>query len=211
MNLFGWAVPDAQGWIPHVEFLSKNFVGVCTDLNPERIPDFLITSLRFLRRPNRRKFVVVAAYMQEVDYVDHITRELVRQNVIAIDADRLAGVFNDLTLNAIGLMLARWQLVFHEARHFVQCEVPGIELISEDILLKIARRNSVIGKIAKKRMRAYLSHSPEARAKEADAVTIEILAVLMLHKTISDQEFDYKAVREVLLASDDVSRFLEVL
>ena len=115
------------------------------------------------------------------------------------------------------MILNIWRAVFHEVRHFVQHQIPLAEIhfFAEGSIEQMARISPEAGKVVRCQLSHYSHFGAKAYAREVDAIAIGTLGVIRLAhscKSNGNDEFDYEAVRRILLMhSDQISEEQEVL
>lgn len=206
LSYFGFSL--AEGSLHVGEFVAANLEGVCILLHPERAPAIVMTEAPISSGAAGLRIPILYS-PGTIILADGSGKRYSKENAFIVNEEQ---VFLSLQADpqvmsdTFSTMLALWQMVLHEARHFVQFQIlggRGERLPDFDTLTDRLKNRPDLLDLVHGHLQSYGHLQEEDREKEADAVMMSLLAALAIIASFDGESecFDFGRVRTILLGT----------
>ncbi|MBI3290777.1 hypothetical protein HYZ76_00675 [Candidatus Falkowbacteria bacterium] len=196
MDALGFYSP-INGGLDLVEFLASNFEGFGSLISSKNAPGVIIGDLSLVDPSGLRLIQYHEEGVEVGVEPDNSPRQL--DNVLIIDQVRVPNLFTEQINegNLTNILMALWQVTFHELRHFVQCKEMAKQqqhFFGIEVLDQLEKLSPGISEPARDHIAIYerCVQDQSILAAEVDAVTSSLLTLMHFMRIYDNdlQSFD---------------------
>lgn len=180
-----------------IEFLTQNFENFAALLVPKKKPAIIIASTEgFYDKPTLKAPLVYSLGLEFTPEGSNQSRHM--ENVLILDPAKVKKLFAGIKQG--DTLIALWQTVLHELRHFVQAHILAPEdFLPVTTLHRIRRVNTEIADTMERQIQAY--PADKQHSHEVDATICAGLVIGVMAATGSKDQIDESAIKHTLLVN----------